>query len=179
MTIRLLFARRSDAYVTFFFGDFDNTRKCDNSYHLKCLNPPLSAVPEGEWFCGSCVTEIGAPIFGTIHEEKKFLSDPYSKGKTTTKRKASDAGGKTSGGQHTTNTVNVLMITQRKRKSSFYFLLQLCSSIKIQIKRDASDTKYIASIFLQITSGWRFFVVTRRLSNLLSNLQWPIPDGWW
>jgi len=69
--------------------------KCDNPYHIKCLDPPLSAVPEGEWFCESCATEIGAPSFGTVHEEKKFISDTI-KGKGNTKRKASDAGVKSS-----------------------------------------------------------------------------------
>lgn len=28
--------------------------KCDFPYHTGCLNPPLDAVPEGEWFCPRC-----------------------------------------------------------------------------------------------------------------------------
>ncbi|KZT10189.1 RCC1/BLIP-II [Laetiporus sulphureus 93-53] len=36
--------------------------KCDRPYHLKCLDPPLDAVPEGEWFCPECVEYPGAPI---------------------------------------------------------------------------------------------------------------------
>ncbi|TFK95198.1 RCC1/BLIP-II [Pterulicium gracile] len=36
--------------------------KCDDPYHLRCLNPPLSTVPEGEWFCRRCYTTPGAPI---------------------------------------------------------------------------------------------------------------------
>jgi len=31
--------------------------KCENPYHLHCLTPPLSAVPEGEWFCPKCTAE--------------------------------------------------------------------------------------------------------------------------
>ena len=27
---------------------------CENAYHQKCLEIPLSCVPEGEWFCPSC-----------------------------------------------------------------------------------------------------------------------------
>ncbi|KAB0789991.1 hypothetical protein PPYR_15737 [Photinus pyralis] len=27
---------------------------CDLAYHLECLDPPLTEVPEGEWFCPSC-----------------------------------------------------------------------------------------------------------------------------
>lgn len=36
--------------------------QCDNPYHLACLDPPLDAVPEGEWFCPDCEDEPGAPI---------------------------------------------------------------------------------------------------------------------
>ncbi|KAG8905221.1 hypothetical protein FRB99_000441 [Tulasnella sp. 403] len=37
-------------------GD-DELELCDNPYHLKCLNPPLDEVPEGEWFCKRCLEE--------------------------------------------------------------------------------------------------------------------------
>jgi len=30
---------------------------CDNSYHLYCLNPPLSRVPEGTWECAECTNK--------------------------------------------------------------------------------------------------------------------------
>ncbi|RDB27916.1 Protein RCC2 [Hypsizygus marmoreus] len=36
--------------------------KCDSPYHLGCLNPPLTAVPDGEWFCVPCRRAPGAPI---------------------------------------------------------------------------------------------------------------------
>lgn len=36
--------------------------QCDSPYHLGCLTPPLSAVPEGEWFCVQCAKQPGAPI---------------------------------------------------------------------------------------------------------------------
>ncbi|EOD34220.1 hypothetical protein EMIHUDRAFT_449303, partial [Emiliania huxleyi CCMP1516] len=29
---------------------------CAGAYHLKCLAPPLAAVPEGSWFCPSCAS---------------------------------------------------------------------------------------------------------------------------
>ncbi|KAG6841009.1 hypothetical protein C0991_002639 [Blastosporella zonata] len=37
-------------------------RQCDSPYHLGCLSPPLSAVPDGEWFCVQCARQPGAPI---------------------------------------------------------------------------------------------------------------------
>ena len=32
--------------------------KCGNGYHLKCLTPPLEAVPKGDWFCPTCATAL-------------------------------------------------------------------------------------------------------------------------
>ncbi|GAV78749.1 Bromodomain domain-containing protein/PHD domain-containing protein/MBD domain-containing protein/FYRC domain-containing protein [Cephalotus follicularis] len=29
---------------------------CDSEYHTYCLNPPLARIPEGNWYCPSCVT---------------------------------------------------------------------------------------------------------------------------
>lgn len=29
---------------------------CDSEYHTYCLNPPLGKVPDGNWYCPSCVT---------------------------------------------------------------------------------------------------------------------------
>ena len=31
---------------------------CNNAVHLACLNPPLTEVPEGDWYCPSCVHKI-------------------------------------------------------------------------------------------------------------------------
>jgi len=53
--------------------------KCDTPYHLSCLNPPLSDVPEGEWFCETCAAKPGAPI-GVVPK-------PTQKKKTTAKMK--------------------------------------------------------------------------------------------
>ena len=36
--------------------------QCDDPYHLSCLTPPLSAVPDGEWFCPECAADPGAPV---------------------------------------------------------------------------------------------------------------------
>lgn len=29
---------------------------CDSEYHTYCLNPPLSRIPTGNWYCPSCVS---------------------------------------------------------------------------------------------------------------------------
>lgn len=43
-------------------GDPLECDKCDAPWHLECLNPPLSAVPDGEWFCPQCLDDPGAPV---------------------------------------------------------------------------------------------------------------------
>ncbi|KAF9038676.1 regulator of chromosome condensation 1/beta-lactamase-inhibitor protein II [Panaeolus papilionaceus] len=44
--------------------------KCDAPWHLQCLSPPLSAVPDGEWFCPDCEDDPGAAV-GAWATEKK------------------------------------------------------------------------------------------------------------
>eukprot|EP00878_Enallax_costatus_P013685 GHUV01014311.1.p1 GENE.GHUV01014311.1~~GHUV01014311.1.p1 ORF type:complete len:709 (+),score=279.68 GHUV01014311.1:832-2958(+) len=33
---------------------------CDAGYHMTCLKPELTVVPEGDWFCPSCCSEVKA-----------------------------------------------------------------------------------------------------------------------
>ena len=61
--------------------------KCDAPYHLKCLDPPLGAVPEGEWFCPDCEDDPGAPV-GKWAQPKKKRAKVKSKA-TAIKRSAS------------------------------------------------------------------------------------------
>jgi len=35
---------------------------CDSGYHIHCLDPPLTRIPRGRWFCPACVRK---------HEEAK------------------------------------------------------------------------------------------------------------
>lgn len=30
--------------------------KCNQGYHMACLTPPLTSVPDGDWFCHNCST---------------------------------------------------------------------------------------------------------------------------
>lgn len=34
---------------------------CDSEYHTYCLNPPLVRIPEGNWYCPSCLA--GKPTY--------------------------------------------------------------------------------------------------------------------
>ncbi|OBZ74133.1 Protein RCC2 [Grifola frondosa] len=46
-------------------GEDDPPLECDKARHLWapwCIDPPLDAVPDGEWFCPECEEEPGAPI---------------------------------------------------------------------------------------------------------------------
>ncbi|EOD17872.1 hypothetical protein EMIHUDRAFT_436340 [Emiliania huxleyi CCMP1516] len=35
-------------------GSVADGSPCPRTYHMRCLSPPLAAVPEGEWLCPSC-----------------------------------------------------------------------------------------------------------------------------
>ncbi|TFK37496.1 regulator of chromosome condensation 1/beta-lactamase-inhibitor protein II [Crucibulum laeve] len=61
-------------------GDPLECDKCDSQYHLACLDPPLDAVPDGEWFCPDCLDDPGAPVGA--------WTLPKKKGKAKTKRAA-------------------------------------------------------------------------------------------
>ncbi|EMD39122.1 hypothetical protein CERSUDRAFT_46878, partial [Gelatoporia subvermispora B] len=80
-------------------GDDDpllECEKCDYPHHLKCLDPPMSEVPDGEWFCPECEADPGAPI---DRDGVKRNLQPASEGsdedgpKQGTKRKASSKTG--------------------------------------------------------------------------------------
>ncbi|KAH7910251.1 regulator of chromosome condensation 1/beta-lactamase-inhibitor protein II [Hygrophoropsis aurantiaca] len=64
--------------------------KCDHPYHLGCLDPPLDAIPEGEWFCPQCVSELGA-LAGPSSKTAKKGAGATESGKAGTKRKAPPA----------------------------------------------------------------------------------------
>lgn len=48
---------------------------CDNAYHIYCMEPPRSSVPEGEWFCRVCETKLRA-----IHHAKMLYENHHGKG---------------------------------------------------------------------------------------------------
>lgn len=51
---------------------------CDAEYHTYCLNPPLARIPEGNWYCPSCVVSKHmvqeasgiSQIIGIVHCKK-------------------------------------------------------------------------------------------------------------
>jgi len=55
---------------------------CDAEYHTKCLDPPLLAEPEGEWFCPKCVRESGNAVLDGIHKCKAFEGTKLQKAAT-------------------------------------------------------------------------------------------------
>ncbi|KAH7919448.1 RCC1/BLIP-II [Leucogyrophana mollusca] len=65
--------------------------KCDHPYHLGCLDPPLDAIPEGEWFCPQCDSELGALAGPSSKSSKKGAQPSGDSGKGGTKRKAAPA----------------------------------------------------------------------------------------
>ena len=50
---------------------------CDGLYHMYCLDPPLSAVPEGDWFCPECTERFGGN--GQFGVDKRKMKMPSSR----------------------------------------------------------------------------------------------------
>ncbi|KAG9308047.1 regulator of chromosome condensation 1/beta-lactamase-inhibitor protein II [Chiua virens] len=66
--------------------------KCDHPYHLGCLDPPLQAIPEGEWFCPKCTDEMRVLANSGTKASKKAVTElAGAENKTGTKRKAPSA----------------------------------------------------------------------------------------
>ncbi|KAH8826035.1 regulator of chromosome condensation 1/beta-lactamase-inhibitor protein II [Flagelloscypha sp. PMI_526] len=77
--------------------------KCDTPYHLHCLNPPLTSVPEGEWFCPRCSQPgwEGAPIGGVrqaTRANRNGTGPPTTPGRKRKVAGAGDEGGAGDGG---------------------------------------------------------------------------------
>ncbi|KIK29056.1 hypothetical protein PISMIDRAFT_516418 [Pisolithus microcarpus 441] len=46
---------------------------CDCGFHMFCLDPPLTSIPRGKWFCHTCLLETGGD-FGFDEGEEHSLS---------------------------------------------------------------------------------------------------------
>ena len=52
----------------------DWEHSCNLVYHLGCLDPPLTAIPEGEWPCPACVQEYQYPHFQKSTDDASLLA---------------------------------------------------------------------------------------------------------
>jgi hypothetical protein len=51
---------------------------CDNGWHIYCLDPPLEAVPEGEWLCPDCVA-AGMTLSQLHAKRDRYVADDQSR----------------------------------------------------------------------------------------------------
>ncbi|KAL6571818.1 hypothetical protein OROHE_002687 [Orobanche hederae] len=52
--------------------------KCDSEYHRYCLNPPLLKIPEGNWYCPSCVSGQSitcSAVYANRSRKKKYQGE--------------------------------------------------------------------------------------------------------
>jgi hypothetical protein len=57
---------------------------CEKGFHTFCLNPPLTAVPRGDWFCPKC--QVVQRCGGTNQRQEKKRTVDSSKAKLPQKR---------------------------------------------------------------------------------------------
>lgn len=50
---------------------------CDSSFHMSCLNPPMTEVPLSEWFCEKCLVGTGEYGFEEETDVKYSLAEFY------------------------------------------------------------------------------------------------------
>jgi len=53
-------------------------KKCEKPYHFHCLTPPLTSVPDGEWFCAECEADCDTSDDKALEREKRS-SGPVKK----------------------------------------------------------------------------------------------------
>jgi methyl-CpG-binding domain-containing protein 9 len=58
---------------------------CDSEYHMYCLTPPLTRIPEGNWYCPSCCRSKGKERQDSGSAEKGGLKGSGSEEKRTFK----------------------------------------------------------------------------------------------
>src|SRR4051794_20602943 len=62
---------------------------CDHGYHTYCLDPPVKAIPDRDWYCNRCLVGTGEYGFedGGVYSLRQFqekannFKDNYFKGK--------------------------------------------------------------------------------------------------
>jgi hypothetical protein len=65
--------------------DLIECEKCETPCHLKCNDPPLDAVPEGEWLCSTCAAQQENPTYQPIPNKTPAAANSVKAG---SKRKA-------------------------------------------------------------------------------------------
>jgi len=56
-------------------GDLIICDGCNSNFHMECVNPPLTAVPEGNWFCHSCQYRKLKVMPSLLEREKKTTNN--------------------------------------------------------------------------------------------------------
>uniref|UniRef100_A0A4W6ET75 Bromodomain adjacent to zinc finger domain, 2A n=1 Tax=Lates calcarifer TaxID=8187 RepID=A0A4W6ET75_LATCA len=62
---------------------------CDRGCHMYCLRPKITQVPEGDWFCPTCVAKEGESLRASktrTRMKKRRYEDDSSEDETTTRR---------------------------------------------------------------------------------------------
>lgn len=50
---------------------------CDHPFHMRCLDPPLDTIPDGEWYCDKCLIGTGEYGFEEPTDVKYLLGEFY------------------------------------------------------------------------------------------------------
>uniref|UniRef100_I3KK70 Bromodomain adjacent to zinc finger domain, 2A n=1 Tax=Oreochromis niloticus TaxID=8128 RepID=I3KK70_ORENI len=61
---------------------------CDRGCHMYCLRPKITQIPEGDWFCPTCVAKVRTPrvFLDRTRVKKRRYEDDSSEDEVTTRR---------------------------------------------------------------------------------------------
>ncbi|KAJ2796302.1 hypothetical protein H4R20_005577 [Coemansia guatemalensis] len=76
--------------------------ECGRFYHMRCLPEPLTTVPEGDWYCEFCKTDLSNAVIG---EQKLDLTNSRKSKMPSAKQKKAWGGGMACAGTTKTCTI--------------------------------------------------------------------------
>jgi len=65
----------------------NDVKQCEGAYHLGCLTPPLTEIPDGEWFCPKCEAEAVQAVGGTEPSKKRQADGEAGEGQEAKRQK--------------------------------------------------------------------------------------------
>ena len=57
---------------------------CNKEYHTFCISPPLTSIPDGQWFCPQCMAKDSRPSQRNVKDRNHVFTENQFSAKTNT-----------------------------------------------------------------------------------------------
>ncbi|XP_040905153.1 bromodomain adjacent to zinc finger domain protein 2A [Toxotes jaculatrix] len=135
---------------------------CDRGCHMYCLRPKITQVPEGDWFCPTCIAkEEGEPLRSSkmrIRVKKRRYEDDSSEDEMTTRRSSGmatrnkDSGASSSSSRYSGeggSTKRRRMTTRNQPDLTF------CEIILMEMEAHADAWPFLEPVNPRLVPGYR------------------------